>query len=178
MNCPNYRKHFDTRANVSSSIHGFIGYIYDAAGQRVAKGTVYGLVCGAPATGFTLKNQYLLGLGGEQVTELDGSSNWVHSNVWAGGRLVATYDSAGVHFAFTDPLGTKRRQANSTGTADDAWCVSSAHCCFAESIWRRLLMQAFCCEVARALTKFGIAIAASKPMMATTIMISTSVKPA
>src|SRR5215469_6400658 len=41
-----------------------------------------------------------------------------------------------------------------------------------------LLMQAFCCEVARAFTKLGIAMAANKPMMATTIMISTRVKPA
>src|SRR5579859_216080 len=41
-----------------------------------------------------------------------------------------------------------------------------------------LLMQAFCCDVARAFTKLGIAMAASKPMMATTIMISTRVKPA
>src|SRR6266487_5083633 len=41
-----------------------------------------------------------------------------------------------------------------------------------------LLMQAFDWEVLRALTKLGIAIAARRPMMATTIMISTSVKPA
>src|SRR5216117_2234088 len=41
-----------------------------------------------------------------------------------------------------------------------------------------LLMHAFDCEVLRALTKLGIAIAARRPMMATTIMISTSVKPA
>src|SRR2546425_3989947 len=47
----------------------------------------------------------------------------------------------------------------------------------APSTWRRLLMQAFCCEVVRALTKLGIAIAANRPMMATTIMISTRVKP-
>src|SRR6266550_4460458 len=58
------------------------------------------------------------------------------------------------------------------------WPVSSAHCCVALSIWRRLLMQAFDWEVLRALTKLGIAIAARRPMMATTIMISTSVKPA
>src|SRR5438105_4062766 len=38
-------------------------------------------------------------------------------------------------------------------------------------------MQAFCCEVVRALMKLGIAIAAKRPMMATTIMISTNVKP-
>src|SRR6266446_363930 len=38
-------------------------------------------------------------------------------------------------------------------------------------------MQAFCCEVVRARTKLGIAMAANRPMMATTIMISTRVKP-
>src|SRR5579859_2390263 len=54
---------------------------------------------------------------------------------------------------------------------------SNAHSCLAPSIWRRLLMQAFCCEVVRARTKLGIAIAAKRPMMATTIMISTRVKP-
>src|SRR5580658_8258268 len=58
------------------------------------------------------------------------------------------------------------------------WPVSSAHSLTAAVIWRMLLMQAFCCEVARAFTKLGIAMAASKPIMATTIMISTRVKPA
>src|SRR5471030_728936 len=56
--------------------------------------------------------------------------------------------------------------------------ASSANWLAAASIWRRLLMQALACEVARAFTKFGIAIAANRPMMATTIMISTKVKPA
>src|SRR5580658_1550593 len=56
--------------------------------------------------------------------------------------------------------------------------VSRANSLAAASIWRRLLMQALACEVARAFTKFGIAMAASKPMMATTIIISTNVKPA
>ena len=38
-------------------------------------------------------------------------------------------------------------------------------------------MHALVCEVVRAFTKLGIAIAANRPMMATTIMISTRVKP-
>src|SRR5579862_9608213 len=38
-------------------------------------------------------------------------------------------------------------------------------------------MQALVCEVVRALMKLGMAIAANRPMMATTIMISTNVKP-
>src|ERR1700744_5641192 len=66
----------------------------------------------------------------------------------------------------------------SAGEAEAACLVSKAHSCFAPSIWRRLLMHAFCCAVVRACTKLGIAIAAKRPMMATTIMISISVKPA
>src|ERR1022692_758025 len=57
-------------------------------------------------------------------------------------------------------------------------CCSSANWLSAELIWRRLLMQPLACEVARAFTKLGIAMAARRPIMATTIMISTSVKPA
>jgi hypothetical protein len=38
-------------------------------------------------------------------------------------------------------------------------------------------MHAFFCEVVRALMKLGMAIAANRPIMATTIMISTNVKP-
>src|SRR2546429_5615154 len=63
------------------------------------------------------------------------------------------------------------------GDALVAWRVSNAHCCLALSICRRLLIHAFIWAVVRALTKLGIAIAANNPMMATTIMISTSVKP-
>src|SRR3954470_745340 len=64
-----------------------------------------------------------------------------------------------------------------TGRAVWAALVSKAHCCFAPSNWRRLLMHAFVCEVVRARTKLGIAMAARRPMIATTIMISTRVKP-
>src|ERR1700674_2472816 len=63
------------------------------------------------------------------------------------------------------------------GVAEVCWPRSKAHCCFAESIIRRLLIQAFVWAVCRARTKLGIAIAANKPMMATTIIISTRVKP-
>jgi RHS repeat-associated protein len=73
-------------------------------------------------TGFTLGSQYLLDLGGNQATELNGG-NWLHSNVWAGGKLLATYDTSGVHFPLTDPLGTKRIQANAAGAVDET-CVS------------------------------------------------------
>ena len=112
---------------------GATEYLYDAEGRRVAKGTLSGAglaaafpavgsgvvpSCPAPtvANGFTLTSQYLLGLGGEQVTELNGAGTWVHTNVWQGARLAATYTSTGLHFDIADPLGTKRVQATVSST--------------------------------------------------------------
>src|SRR6516164_7102074 len=69
------------------------------------------------------------------------------------------------------------RSLGNETVAPVCWPVSNAHSFTAAVIWRMLLMQAFCCEVVRAFTKLGIAMAAKRPMMATTIMISTSVKP-
>jgi RHS repeat-associated protein len=54
---------------------------------------------------------------------MDGSGNWKHTNVWADGTLLATYDSKGLHFAFTDILGTKRVQASGTGEVEET-CMS------------------------------------------------------
>src|SRR2546427_2165415 len=55
---------------------------------------------------------------------------------------------------------------------------SNAQLALAPSICLRLAMQALFWLSERALIKFGIAMAASRAIMATTIMISTSVKPA
>jgi RHS repeat-associated protein len=101
-------------------VMSYTQYIYDADGRRVAKGTQTSLQCPAPtaANGFTLTNQYLLDQSGEQVTELNGASGWLHTNAWIGGKLVATYDGVSVHFALTDPLGTKRVQVEPSGTPE------------------------------------------------------------
>ena len=48
-----------------------------------------------------------MGPGGEQVTELNGSGGWVHTNIWAAGKLDATYAVNGLHFHLSDPLGTR-----------------------------------------------------------------------
>jgi hypothetical protein len=73
-------------------------------------------------------------------------------------------------------LSAPKRSA-SGGTSAPVFLFSSAQVDFAPSICFILAMQALRWDAVRALTKLGIAIAASKPMMATTIMISTSVKP-
>jgi len=106
---------------------GLTGYIYDAEGARVAKGTLSGFAC-PNGSNFTPTTEFLLGQGGEQVTELtvSGTSvNWDHSNVYASGKLLATYDSAGVHFQLSDWLGSKRVQTNAAGLQDET-CTSLA----------------------------------------------------
>lgn len=65
----------------------------------------------------------MLGLGGEQVTEMgmnNGAMAWQHTNVYAAGSLLATYDSAGLHFHLTDALGTRRAQANYDGVLEQS----------------------------------------------------------
>ena len=96
----------------------YLQYVYDASGARVAKGTLsyWPGSCNAPTSGngFTLTNQYLFDSGGNQVTELDGGGNWLHSNAF-GASATYVNDGRGVHFAFADPLGTRRAQAVITG---------------------------------------------------------------
>ena len=68
------------------------GYIYDAAGIRVAKVKLNQFSCNL-GYGYTTTNSYVLGLGGEQITEFNinsGASVWAHTNVFSGGGLLAT----------------------------------------------------------------------------------------
>ena len=115
---------------VNAGTGSYTEYVYDALGARVAKGTlsVWPASCVAPtsANGFTVTAQYLLGLGGEQVTELNDSATWVHTNVWAGARLTATYDTARLHFNLADPLGTRRVQASAITEMAELDCLGLA----------------------------------------------------
>ncbi|MGD0802023.1 MAG: hypothetical protein ABR906_11970 [Terracidiphilus sp.] len=77
----------------------------------------------------------VVGLGGEQLTEMGiGDANsattsssasssttaltWQHANIWAGGKLLGTYDKDGLHFYFDDPLGTRRAQTDASGVIE------------------------------------------------------------
>ena len=91
------------------------GYIYDAEGQRVEKVLVNGWNTPTPTT--TVENEYLLGPNGEQVTVLGVNAAWQWTNVYAGARQLASYDSAGTHFTLTDWLGTKRMQLGVTAAS-------------------------------------------------------------
>jgi len=98
-------------------------YLYNAEGQRVAKGhpTSGAMTCPTPGD-FVPTEKYILGLSGEQITQVDGSNVWQHSNVYANGQPIATYDQQGsqqlLHFQASDPLGSRRVQISSSGTAE------------------------------------------------------------
>ena len=105
------------------------GYLYDAEGARVAKGTISSWSCdsslnsnGVPNNGFMLTNTYVIGPSGEQLTEIDGNGNWLHTNVFAAGQLLATYSytdssqtTTDTYFALNDWLGTKRAVVSAGG---------------------------------------------------------------
>jgi RHS repeat-associated protein len=90
------------------------GYLYDADGNRVAKGTITTMSCDPTTNGFQLTENYVLGPGGEELTMIDGQGNWQRTNVYAAGLLLGTYDKVAgapaLHFHLTDPLGTRRMQ--------------------------------------------------------------------
>jgi len=86
------------------------GYVYDAAGNRVAKGSISTMSCDITTNGFTPTAGYVVGPSGEQLTEVDANNNWVHTNVYAGGKQIGTYDVQGLHIYIDDPLGTRRVQ--------------------------------------------------------------------
>jgi len=115
------------------------GYLYDADGTRVAKGTITAWSCDPALSGFKTTNDYVLGPSGEQASEMGvgdaatGSSSatalvWQHTNVWADGQLIATYDGSqgaqpgsstyGLHFYLNDPLGTRRAQTDYAGVLE------------------------------------------------------------
>ena len=78
------------------------GYLYDASGNRVAKGSITSMSCDVTTNGFTQMEGYVVGPSGEQLTEVN--ANNTHTNVYAGGKLIGTYDTAGLHFHIDDPL--------------------------------------------------------------------------
>jgi hypothetical protein len=85
----------------------------------VGKGQITSWSCDPSANGYTPMNDYVLGLSGEELTELTanggGGMLWQNTNVYAAGTLIATYDTAGLHFLLNDMLGTRRAQTTTPG---------------------------------------------------------------
>jgi RHS repeat-associated protein len=108
---------YDNASNISCDCHS--ACLYDAAGNRVAKGSITTMSCDITTNGFSQLEGYVVGPSGEQLTEVGANnSTWNHTNVFAGGKLIGTYDSTGLHFHIDDPLGTRRAQVNASGTLE------------------------------------------------------------
>jgi RHS repeat-associated protein len=105
---------------VNSYIYGgMTGYQYDTAGNRIAKGSITSMSCDVTQNGFQQEEGFVVGQSGEQFTEVGANNTaWHHTNIYAGGKLIGTYDAAGLHFHIDDPLGTRRVQVSSTGALE------------------------------------------------------------
>lgn len=113
-------------------------YIYDASGNRVAKGPITTWSCDPSTNGLEASAQetdYIINQSGQQVTEMtqDGSTmEWQHTNVWIGGQVLATYQasttsagkpSSNLHFYLNDWLGTRRVMTDYAGVVEQQ-CAS------------------------------------------------------
>jgi RHS repeat-associated protein len=111
-----------------------------ADGTRVAKGSISAWSCDPGVNGFQTTSDYILGPPYENCREqsvemgvdANNSMAWQHTNVWAAGKLLATYDNDGLHFYLNDPLpgspaiglrrwgglGTRRAQTDYAGVLE------------------------------------------------------------
>ena len=103
------------------------GYIYDADGDRVAKGTISSWSCDPSVNGFSATANYVLNQAGHQLSRFAPDSNGNialdYTNVYAAGTLMATYDGSNLHFYLNDWLGTRRVQTNYSGVVEQD-CMS------------------------------------------------------
>jgi RHS repeat-associated protein len=79
-------------------------YVVDAIGHRIGK-----YVSG------TLTYQYIYGVDGHLITELNGSS-WKQTNIYAGNQLIGELTTSGITYVHEDRLGTVHAWSNSGGT--------------------------------------------------------------
>jgi RHS repeat-associated protein len=99
------------------------GYVYGADGMRVSTGTIatWGS-CDPSVNGYQAIKDSIPDSTGGQLTEtgLDANGNvaWAHTNVRAGGQLIATYDANGLHYYLNDWNGSRRVQTDYEGVVE------------------------------------------------------------
>ncbi len=99
---------------ITNSTGSLIGYVYDAEGNRVGKGSLTSFSCNRATNGFSATAGIIVGPNGVQLTEITGSGFWDHSNVFMNGILFGTYKSSHLYFGLNDWLGTRRAEVSSS----------------------------------------------------------------
>lgn len=95
-----------------NSTNGTSTYVYNASGQRVRKTTAGTGLPDPPGT-----FDFLYDLVGHAMTQLTSGGGWYRSEIYAGGRHLATYASSTTYFVHSDWLGTERARSSASGAA-------------------------------------------------------------
>lgn len=93
-------------------------YVYDAQGNRIAKGNITPQgtpapdvsMCSPLKNGFSITQAYAIGLNGEEVENYTPGQTWHNTNVYNGDTLIATYAGNYMSIPMTDWQGTRRAQ--------------------------------------------------------------------
>jgi RHS repeat-associated protein len=93
-------------------------FVYDVDGNRIGKGTISppqgapfnSSLCNlmTPSNNFAMTEAYNLDLTGQLVEDYKANNQWHNTNIFADGRLIATYASNYMDVVMTDWLGTRR----------------------------------------------------------------------
>jgi YD repeat-containing protein len=93
-------------------------YVYDAEGNRIAKGNITPQgtpnptvsLCSPLKNSFSITQAYAIGLNGEELENYTPGQTWHNTNVYNGGTLIATYAGNYMSIPMTDWQGTRRAQ--------------------------------------------------------------------
>jgi RHS repeat-associated protein len=101
------------------------GYLYDANGNRIAKGTLTvpsgsSLACPTAfaSAAFQVTTLYLSGPEGDPMAEFSAGIAWSRSYVNGETGMLASEDVSGIHLNMYDWLGTRRSQTDLVGTVE------------------------------------------------------------
>ena len=114
---------FDAENQITTVDSGAVAtYTYDAFGQRVETNV-----------GGT-KTEYIYGIDGHVVAEVDGSGNWQTGYVYMGNQLLAEYANGTTYFIHADHLGSTRLRTTVSGTVYDSFDYPPSAKCFPASM--------------------------------------------
>ncbi len=102
---------YDAEGRIAEVDSNTATYVYDSSGRRVE------------AAGSGWKYDFVYDLAGRLLSSVNGQNAWNATEIYAGGRHLATYFGGTTTFNHTDWLGTERARSNTSGALVET-CVS------------------------------------------------------